>query len=155
MLKHKELIDFYLGAIENPSYDNFYDYRWYTLDQMEKRHDWIQWAFPSPIKSVYNPTAPILTDKLIKVLNNHRIIFSEHETLLERFADVYAFHDVSWLHPYDHNILRISRILNFTAATNHKFPLLHDFKKQQNRLLEGGHINQQTFNIWKGLIEQQ
>lgn len=96
---------------------------------LERTHDYIQWVFPLPERSPYNPNAPVL-------LASDRAAFRAapalRHRLLDGFGRMLAFYGFEmttdrqdrcgitrlpspgrahWITPHDHNFLRISRIL--------------------------------------------
>ena len=79
-----------------------------TNDELEAKHDWVQWAFPTWQRSRYNPTAPIVLpsethgDLLVAKAN---LVY-----LAERYLDFLSA-TRHWRHPNDHNHLRISRLI--------------------------------------------
>ena len=99
-------------------------------DRLERVHDFIQWLFPLDKPSPVNPSAPVLTRSDRDTFQKEpalreRLLDSFHRLLafygLERRADAHACtiqkapdwsvrSDV-WLHPHNHNHLRITRIL--------------------------------------------
>ena len=99
------------------------DVQHWTDEQLEGCHDQIQWMFPVPEPSKFNLKAPLLTPAIIaaftpEMKNVLRISFW-------RMMKFYGFNvtenpieistpedfDASWLQPWDHNLLRLTRIL--------------------------------------------
>ena len=93
---------------------------------LEAVHDYIQWLFPLPEASAFNPTAPVLTPELIEAFRasdpmRHRLRASLFRMLrfygftLEggaiRPAASFAAQAANWLTPHNHNHLRLTRIL--------------------------------------------
>ncbi|MGE0726107.1 MAG: opioid growth factor receptor-related protein [Alphaproteobacteria bacterium] len=96
--------------------------------RLEGVHDYIQWLFPLPEASRFNPEAPVLTaaaaaafrgrpdlqDRVRAVLDRMLAFYGlrrEGETILgDGMADGVPAH---WLTPGNHNHLRLSRIVRF------------------------------------------
>ena len=118
------------------------DDRW-----LEDTHDYIQWLFPLPEPSPYNPEAPVLGRDDIAAF---RADASLREGLLDGFDRMLAFYgfeslarlepprpDAAWISPRNHNLLRISRILRSLAllGCEQQAGLFH---QALERLAEGG-----------------
>jgi hypothetical protein len=99
--------------------------------RLEGVHDYIQWLFPLPEPSAFNPHAPILTRETIETFRadpelRQRLLGSLALMLdfyglalesdgngtprIERARD-FAAKSAGWLRPGDHNHLRLTRIL--------------------------------------------
>jgi hypothetical protein len=120
-----KIIDFYLGI--DPKW-NPADILMWKADQLENNCLYIQWLFPLPEPSRFNPEAPLLTENDIFYFKNSKIL---RQCLLESFERMlwfYGFYvDNSkikrrgigsdkklmqwWMNPGNHNYLRITRIL--------------------------------------------
>ena len=98
-------------------------------DRLESVHDYIQWLFPLPERSAFNPGAPVLTQTDIAAFRRPELRASL-EAAFRRMLDFYGFEAVetegglqiirsrqfsrqaaNWLNAGNHNLLRISRIL--------------------------------------------
>ena len=99
--------------------------------RLEGVHDYIQWLFPLPEPSAFNPDAPILTTETIEAFRadaelRQRLLRSlalmldfyglalepdgDGAPRIERARDFVA-KSAGWLRPGDHNHLRLTRIL--------------------------------------------
>ncbi|GAA4509003.1 MULTISPECIES: opioid growth factor receptor-related protein [Nonomuraea] len=97
---------------------------------LEAVHDYIQWLFPLPEPSMANHNAPVLNENDIEAFRSDRGLQDELTESLLRMLAFYGlrldgpfesprvspggdFSDRAsvWLTPYNHNFLRISRIL--------------------------------------------
>lgn len=99
--------------------------------QLERVHDYIQWLFPLADPSAFNPSAPLVQPTTAAAFGDQPEL---RETLLaglQRMARFYGFaphrfddggwqlhpvpafdrHARFWLHPHNHNHLRLTRIL--------------------------------------------
>ncbi len=108
------IVQFYSGA--GPDHRG----RWLTQTQdwddatLEAVHDYIQWLFPLPEASGFNPDAPLLTPGDIAEFREQSRL---RRALLGSLTRMKAFYGISpagpqpWLTPGNHNLLRLSRIL--------------------------------------------
>ena len=121
------IIDFYRGINTDTEGRSLAEILSWTDDELEIVHDYIQWLFPLPEPSQFNPDAPLLTDDDIATFNAEKVL---HGNLLQSFERIIRFLGLSmgsngtivagesfsersqdvWLFP-NHNWLRISRIL--------------------------------------------
>lgn len=121
-----KILDFYNGACHNGT--GIY---WYSIDRLhdedlENIHDYIQWAFPLPERSGFNPDAPILTQEDCKVFKADASLPFKVLTVFIRMVQFYGFNiecdmitplkiesDEAplWIRRFNHNMLRITRIL--------------------------------------------
>jgi hypothetical protein len=99
-------------------------------DRLEIVHDYIQWLFPLPERSAFNPGAPLLTPADMEAFKNDAGL---RDRLLASFRRLLAFYGFAldqraerptitpaanlsartgaWLHQGNHNLLRLTRIL--------------------------------------------
>ena len=78
--------------------------------QLEHIHDYIQWLFPLPTRSMAQPHSPVLTAEEIAAIRADPAALANLARATERMLAFYRQTD-DWLVPSDHNHLRISRIL--------------------------------------------
>jgi hypothetical protein len=79
-----------------------------TYSELEHKHDWVQWAFPTWERSHFNPTAPTVTFAEADAAP------MEAHVSLHRLAAVYITfltRTQEWRHLNNHNHLRITRLL--------------------------------------------
>jgi hypothetical protein len=121
------LVDFYRGAAADPESRNLKDIWGWPDDDLEAVHDFIQWLFPLPEPSRFNPAAPLLTPADIAAFQSDPLL---HANLRRSFERILPFLGLTvaeggsvregptfaarapdvWLVP-NHNWLRITRIL--------------------------------------------
>jgi hypothetical protein len=80
---------------------------------LEHRHDFIQWLFPTPHGSAFNPGAPVLTPGEMAAIRSSAAALGNLRRALARMR---AFYEAGgpWLTAQDHNHLRITRIIEST-----------------------------------------
>lgn len=120
------IIKFYLGERADSKAPSLAVILSWDKSLLEDNHDYIQWLFPLPEPSLFNPSAPLLTDEDIRRFNSD---VNLREKLIQSFRlmlDFYGFafadnkivpspflqeRSDNWLHPGNHNMMRITRIL--------------------------------------------
>jgi hypothetical protein len=83
----------------------------FSDDQLEAVHDYIQWLFPLETRSGAQPGAPVLTPAEIEGIRADRRAADSLAKATERMLHFYRSTEW-WLTGYDHNHLRITRILH-------------------------------------------
>lgn len=119
----------------------------------EKVHDYIQWLFPTYQRSQFNRDAPELTPELVSAMKQNPQVKQNMRRAFELMLHFYGLHyDASaqtvipaddfesrvhsWCTPGNHNMLRITRILNslkifgFDAEARAFLEALAEVKKQ-------------------------
>jgi hypothetical protein len=132
----------------------------YDNKKLEDKHNYIQYLFPLPVKSKYNPDAPVINQIFInEAINNMEI----RKNIIKSFLRMLNFYGYSysvkpfdiidkgetkqWLTKQNHNYLRITRILKFLMLV--KMDLLaYKFVEQLCKLNESGKIDKKSFNVW-------
>jgi hypothetical protein len=79
-------------------------------DALEVVHDYIQWLFPLPTRSMAQPDAPVLDAAEIDAIRADPRSVARLEQAAARMLRFYEATG-HWLTPHDHNHLRITRIL--------------------------------------------
>jgi hypothetical protein len=98
--------------------------------RLESVHDYIQWLFPLPEPSAFNPVAPILTEATMRTFQRDATLQARLGQALARMLAFYGLaastrpgrveiektkdfpaQSRQWLHPGNHNHLRLTRIL--------------------------------------------
>jgi len=140
-----------------------------TLDGLERTHDYIQWLFPLPERSSASSDAPLLSRADIRAFGESEELRGNLERsllVMLRFygleisgepgsleihrSDTFEARSHVWLTPFNHNFLRITRILrclSLLGGEEHARALLN--------CLEGIYreyhtiIGQETFQYWR------
>ena len=138
----------------------------YDNKKLEDKHKYIQYLFPLPIKSKYNPDAPVINQIFInEAINNMEI----RKNIIKSFLRMLNFYGYSysvkpfdiidkgetkqWLTKQNHNYLSITRILKFLMLV--KMDLLaYKFVEQLCKLNESGKIDEESFNVWIKTIKR-
>lgn len=124
-----ESIDFILDANHTPR--RISDIYTYDDRQLEDDHSFIQWIFPTPRASQYNPRSPVLSIDEIRMIRQNGIIISIIESCKDKMFEYWG------LVPYDvkkiqrlngHNGLRLSRAIEcltyFNVDVSYLLPIL-------------------------------
>ena len=131
MNNSEPLLRFYRGEGPDAEGRLLRDIRAWDARRLEGVHDYIQWLFPLRAPSAFNPDAPLLDDEIIARFRADDALRAE---LLASFRQMLAFYGFdlredqgrptvaptvdaparqrNWLNPGNHNLLRITRILD-------------------------------------------
>jgi hypothetical protein len=169
----RSAIDFYEGAAT--------DHRGRTLpeilnwpdDRLEDVHDFIQWLFPLPEPSPVNPAAPLLTPDAIAAFHLRAELRDRLRASLERMLRFYGFalqngpkvvpaenfrrRAANWLRPFNHNHLRITRILKCCAlvgldAEAHALLACLEDLAAQERAKSHAAISPESLRFWRDAV---
>jgi hypothetical protein len=86
-------------------------------DALETTHDYIQWLFPLPERSAFNPRAPVLTEAEMAAARGDERVQQNLRRAQDRMRVFYRVTPErehlpkAWACSVDHNHLRITRIL--------------------------------------------
>ncbi len=130
------------------------DYWRKDYDWLEETHDYIQWAFPLPVASRYNPTAPRLrADEpgLVRSMPMVAVSFKRNVQMMLRFYD--DRHE--WLRAHDHNHLRITRILKSARLLMPNSGLDMKFYTAVLLRARAGTVNDKTISIWTDVVRKK
>lgn len=121
----------------------------YSNRQLESIHDYIQWLFPLPTRSGAQPDAPVLSAREIESISADQRAVS---TLREASARMVRFYQETdeWLAPYDHNHLRITRIIQCLRILVSP-DAAHEFHETIFALQRaaGGPVNSRSIQYWQ------
>lgn len=141
-------------------------------DRLEAVHDYIQWLFPTVAPSGVNPFAPLITPETIAAFENDTALRERLRESLDRVLLFYGLRRQAapdggplitvdptrfaaraevWLHPGNHNHLRLTRIMQSLNTLG----LEQDAKALQRCLLDiadsperQGEISRTTRTFW-------
>jgi hypothetical protein len=126
------VVAFYSGGLDNRRRTLEELWSW-SDDRLEAVHDYIQWMFPTVQPSGVNPSAPLVTRQTIEAFASDRFLRDRLRRSLDRMLSFYGLQRVTtpgaddrveidparfadraanWLHPGNHNHLRLTRIMD-------------------------------------------
>jgi hypothetical protein len=145
-------------------------------DDLEAVHDYIQWVFPTPARSAVNPSAPLVTGAASAAFRQRAELRARLTAALDRMLAFYGLSrhgagpaDVSiapdparfrarapaWLHPGNHNHLRLTRIIQSLDALG----LPAEARGLQRCLLEDVYdgpgserVSRETYEFWVAAV---
>lgn len=154
------LLEFYRGAGRDARGRTLAEIMAWDDARLEAVHDYIQWLFPLPEASAFNPDAPRLTQADIAAFHAdpalREALAGSHAWMLRfyRLPPPGAPFAPPWLTPGNHNYLRISRILRCL----HLLGLGAEARRllaQLEALYAGGAgavIGARTLDFWRGAL---
>lgn len=114
-----QILDFYCDRGTDGSGRTFNQVLALSDDEFEQCHDFIQYLFGSTEPSRAQPQSPVLTDTDIEEFRDNPILQIRMLQAMVRAMEFYSGTN-RWLRPYDHNHLRITRILKFLMLVGHE-----------------------------------
>jgi hypothetical protein len=137
-------------------------------DRLEAVHDYIQWLFPLDEPSRFNPSAPLLTPG-DRAAFRQPVLAANLRRALERMLAFYGFalqptmpprvtrsdqwqdRSAVWLHPGNHNLLRLTRIIRSLALLGQPEPAraLYDALRKECE----GRVTAVTLEYWKEALD--
>jgi hypothetical protein len=167
------LIPFYLGEKPDSAGRMIQEIWDWDSERLECTHNYIQWLFPISEKSAFNPDAPVLDEKTIETFreNPHlqqslrksltvmlrfyglqRHENTEEKIVISKSID-YPNRKIEWLCIFDHNYLRITRILKCLMILGLQneaqafFNCLEEIYREDSDRIGG-----ETFEYWKNAV---
>ncbi|MEK7453140.1 MAG: opioid growth factor receptor-related protein [Patescibacteria group bacterium] len=126
----RKAVLFYLGQATDVAGRTIDDILSWNDLRLEGSHDYIQWLFPLQNRSAYNAFAPIISTEEIETFRNSNNLKAKLKESFVRLLNFYGFElqeagsgpvveysndfkskSENWLTLYNHNHLRITRIL--------------------------------------------
>jgi hypothetical protein len=167
------LVAFYLGEfpdIEGRLIETIWAW---DYQRLEYTHNYIQWLFPMKQRSHFNPRAPVLDDETIEQFKRHpqlKTHLLQSFKVMLKFYGLQSFEEASkieitksaeyserkqnWLHPGNHNYLRITRILTSLNLLGLGLYAQAFFKcLDQIYQEERSQIGPETYQFWKNAGE--
>lgn len=149
-----QLTEFLLSDGKIPNGNTFGQIMNQHFDVFESSHDQIQWMFPLPEPSKFQPNAPVLT---LAEFHELKIGYFHLDRLVsaKRFMLEFLGNYKSWMTMSDHNHLRISRVIK--CASLFRGPVYaDDFRIMVWRIIRDNgrqhHINNTTIAHWLNAI---
>lgn len=165
-----QLLDFYRGGATDTEGRRLDDIWAWGDDRWEEVHDFIQWLFPLPEPSAFNPDAPLLSpedvaafradaalqarlrrsfDRFIAFVGLSRTETGqvvEAPNFTSRLADAWAFRNHNWLRIS--RVLRCLSLLGLAAEARSFFAWLEDtFRRKRFP------IGPDTFRYWEQAVQ--
>jgi Opioid growth factor receptor (OGFr) conserved region len=168
------LVPFYLGEQPDSAGRTIEDIWAWDFENLECTHDYIQWLFPIDEQSRFNINAPVIDADLVLVFQRDRRLqqnlrrsfavmlrfyglqsnHSETNKIeIERSPD-YLIRKQEWLNLFNHNYLRITRILKCLMT----FGLMDEARAfyeclQQIYREDSNLIGSETFQYWTNAVK--
>ncbi|MBX9929994.1 MAG: hypothetical protein K2Y56_00380 [Methylobacterium sp.] len=120
---------------------------------IEGVHDFIQWCFPLPEASRAVPGAPVLGATEAGAIRVDEEAQAGLLAAVDRMRGFYG-DTTGWLRPYDHNHLRISRIIAAIRdlVGNEEARAFHAFVLARNAEV-GSPINPESLRYWRAALD--
>jgi hypothetical protein len=168
--QQSKIIAFYSSVGKDQSGRKIEDIWKFSYEDLESIHDFIQWLFPLDVTSVHNSNAPVLTEADQKVFHQDQKLRSNLLKSFDVMMNFYGFERTNkaglvfisksanfgvrssnWLRPYNHNHLRISRILKSLRLLGMGAESKAFFLILSNEIYPtySSVISEKTFEIWK------
>ena len=147
-------------------------------DELEYHHDYIQLLFPLPEGSPFNPSAPVIDEATFNAFRSRLELQTQLRVSLKRMLHFYGFQFASetangngaqelqvvngsnypeasrnWVRRFNHNHLRITRILRSLRVLGLETEAW-EFFKALKRVYEGGKIGQKSMMFWTRAVER-
>ncbi len=154
-----EIIDFYEGK-KTSCRHNLSDIWSYSFERLEDGHDYIQWMFPLNEPSNHNDDAPILTEEDINVFKKSPLLKWRIMTSVHIFMRFLHFTTDTWVCTYDHNHLRITRMLKCLMLLGMKtealalFEELSMFVEGYRVFLQEPNFMSKALGFWTEAVER-
>jgi Opioid growth factor receptor (OGFr) conserved region len=168
-----KIVPFYLGEQQDSAQRTIQEIWAWDFEELEIVHDYIQWLFPLPEKSAFNSDAPIVNDEVIQAFQtnpqlrqNLRHSFtvmlrfyglqsheSEGKIIIYKSQD-YLSRKHEWVSLFNHNYLRITRILKclVTLGLPNEAQALYKCL-QQIYQEDSDKIGSKTFQYWTKAVK--
>lgn len=117
--------------------------------RIEGVHDFVQWCFPLSEASRAVPGAPVLAATEAAAIRADAAARDGLSAALDRMTRFYRDTD-GWLRPYDHNHLRITRIITAVSdlVGRAEAEAFHTFVMERNAAA-GAPVNAGSLEYWK------
>jgi hypothetical protein len=167
------LVPFYLGEKPDAAGRMIQEIWAWDFEQLECAHDYIQWLFPLSEKSTFNLNAPVVDEEIIQqfqgdprlqqnLLHSLTVMLrfyglqcnrSKEGTIVVDKSEDYPIRKPEWVSRFDHNYLRITRILKclMIVGLNHEARAFYTCLRQIYRE-DKDQIGSKTFQYWKNSI---
>jgi hypothetical protein len=162
---NQPIVDFYLGKATDTAGRTLREIHAWGYQELETVHDYIQWLFPLPEPSQYNPHAPVLDAEQIAKFHTDPELRAQLLASFDKMLGFYGFErnnmsiirsniweerSCNWLRPGNHNHLRLTRILRSLSILGLK-DQAYTFFEALNAVFaeESNAISVTTMEYWK------
>jgi len=166
---NETFVAFYEGSGRDAAGRRLGDIWRFSHEELEENHDYIQWLFPLTERSAFNPNAPVLDDATIERFRSDQRLRQNLERSLEVMMDFYGLaiagdritrapsfpeRSTNWLTPFNHNFLRLTRILKslsllgLAPRASQLFACLEAIYATYGRV-----IGERTMSFWRQAVE--
>ncbi len=141
----------------------------WDYDRLEHVHDYIQWLFPLPERSQFNPLAPVLDEAQIAAFRASAQLRAALLNSLDMMLDFYGFErqgvavvrsrrwnerSRNWLTLGNHNHLRITRILRSLSLLGLRDRAAEFFRALSEVYAERPEaISEHTYEFWTNALD--
>ena len=166
------IVAFYSGVRPDSEGRFLRDIRLWHFDRLETVHDYIQWLFPLRTRSQFNPDAPLVDDETIHAFLDSEALRLELRASFDQMLAFYGFvrpeesggphvktgpdwetRRQEWLHPGDHNLLRITRILTCLATLGLPGEARAFLAALERACADDpGAVGERTLNFWRNAV---
>lgn len=145
----QKIYNFFSGTGTDHAGRTISDYHTMDNTSLELIHDYIQWAFPTRNASQCQASnAPLLSDKAVELLQNSQIAWDNYCMMFYRMIAFYR-QAPKWLTDFDHNHLRITRIIESSgeilglSSSEHFLNVILKLNKDA-----GSPVNAKSIDFW-------
>jgi len=143
------VLDFLEGKGKDNSGSFIHDILAFDDAALERKHDFIQWLFPLPEPSRAQPSSPVLTTDEIKAIRASSEAQANLGRATRRMMDFYQQND-HWLRSYDHNHLRITRIVRSLVVLKSRQAAQEFLSAIEGRVEAAGNpVNSDSRDYWR------
>lgn len=148
MTDAQKIYEFLAGIGTDHAGRTILDYLDMFDDDLEKIHDYIQWAFPTRSAGQFGAHAPLLSDEALELVHRNDIAQRNYYAMWVKMT-VFYMETNHWLVDSDHNHLRITRIIESSA----EFINVRTAEMFANTILNrnrdaGSPINAKSIDFW-------
>jgi Opioid growth factor receptor (OGFr) conserved region len=169
------LVPFHLGEKQDPKGRMIQDIWAWDFEDLECAHDYIQWLFPLSEKSAFNPDAPVVEQEVIQAFKVDQRL---QQNLMKSFVVMLRFYGLQcdqkagkvvvsrsedypirrreWICMFNHNYLRITRILKclITFGLEDEALAFYECLRQIYRE-DRDQIGGETFQYWTNAVKTE
>jgi hypothetical protein len=163
-----DLVKFYRGEAPDNRGRMLQEIWGWDKDRLEAQHDYIQMLFPLKEPSQFNLHAPLLDDATAERFRSDKVIqanlLRSFQVMLRFYgfridentgevveSESFAERAVEWLHPGDHNHLRITRILKCLKRCSLRNEAA-EFLQRLEAVADPNHVSPASLRYWRDAV---